>query len=68
MSNATLALELTRAAVAILGALDRAGVNSRRVQDLFEQSRASGQPITDEQIQQIADDAQSAIDRIGGGQ
>ena len=66
MSNAALALEITRAAVAILGALERAGVNSRRVQELFESSRASGEPITDEQISRIAADAQDAIDRIGG--
>ena len=59
------AAEIIRAALAIRAALESAGINSRRVDELFERARASGKPIADEQIEDLARDAQSAIDRIG---
>ena len=55
-------LQIVQLINALMGLAREAGVNLRELNEMFAQS-ADGK-LTDEQLQQLSDNAQAAIDRL----
>lgn len=60
----TVALQLVNALISMMALADKLGLNVASVKAVFDNAKAQGRDVTREEIEQIANDAQAASNRL----
>ena len=64
MSGATEILKITEALLAVIQVAEALGVNIKEFNDLVQKSRDEGREITNLELEDLANKAQAAVDRL----